>query len=623
MSTIHIDKFDGLAPRVSPTLLNEHNATDARNVKLQSGEIRAWRKPLAIAPTVQHGVTTIYKMEGVGGMSLWCEWTDDTDVCSGPLPDATDSRIYYSENGVCKKTTYALATDGNSGAYPRNWLYMGLPIPANAPSLRVVLDPDTSSENTEARAYLYTYVSEFDGIEEESAPSDPTRVVCSVTGATVFVSGFSNPPTSHYNVTAIRIYRTLTSDASAVYSLVDELPLVDHRFPSSGTSVNGVAWSDGEYGDTRTALQLGKELDTLNADPPPEGLRGLVSMPNGFLAGFINNQVWFSEPFKPYAWPMDYMLTVDTQIVGLGVYGTTLVVCTVSQPYTISGTHPSSMTQEKLPMVQPCVSKSSIAYDQYGVLYASSYGVVAIAGGQMDVFSRPLMSADDWATYNPATMRGAMYDNQYFIGYMRGDEDGVLVFARADTPALIALDFKMSASFLERGTGKLYFLNGDDDTIYQMDADPINLVPYTWQSKRFVNPYWTGFSAMKLDVYFYDNAQIDAYNRERAEIIVHNNQVLSTHENSTIEGGLNDSTANTFVLNGSLLMDLPVLAEYRYVTVTLKADGNVVYERSFTDYFACRIPPIRSFDWQVRITGTANVRSFTMATTMRELSAPN
>ena len=579
-------------------------------------------KPVEIAKIVQHGVTTIFKMEGVGGRSLWCEWVADTDVCFGPLPDTTSSRIYYSEDGVCKKTTYSLAIDGE-GAYPRNWMYMGVPYPSAEPSLRVVLDPDTSSENTEARAYVYTYVSEFDGITEESAPSDPARVVCSVTGATVFVSGFVNPPTDHYNITAIRIYRTLTSSSSAVYSLVDELPLVNHRFPESGTSVNGVAWANGEYGDTRTVVQLGKELDTLNADPPPEGLRGLVSMPNGFLAGFVNNQVWFSEPFKPYAWPVDYMLTVDTQIVGLGVYGTTLVVCTVAQPYTISGTHPSSMTQEKQPMIQPCVSKSSIAYDQYGVLYASSYGVVAIAGGQMDVFSRPLMSADDWLEYNPATMRGAMYDNQYLIGYKKGDEDGVLVFARADTPALISLDFKLSAAYLERGTGKLFFLNGDDDTIYEMDADDVNAVPYTWQSKRFVNPYWTGFSAMKLDVYFANNAQIDAYNRDRAAMVAYNEEMWATHTNRSLEGGLNEHMVNTFVINGSVLKDLPALAEYRYVTVTLYADGKAVYEKTFTDYFACRIPPVRSFDWQIRITGTANVRSFAMATTMRELSAPN
>ena len=118
-------------------------------------------------------------------------------------------------------------------------------------------------------------------------------------------------------------------------------------------------------------------------------------MPNGFLAGFVHNQVWFSEPYLPHAWPTDYMLTTDSPIVGLGVYGSTLVVATTRQPYTISGTSPASMTQEKQPMSQPCVSKRSIAYDQYGVLYASAYGVVALAAGQMDVFTRPIVSQDE------------------------------------------------------------------------------------------------------------------------------------------------------------------------------------------------------------------------------------
>ncbi|MGN1208694.1 MAG: hypothetical protein ACI4SV_00210, partial [Duodenibacillus sp.] len=419
MSTILLNNFTGIFPRMSGTLLPDNAAQEARNVKLQSGEVRPWKRAIKIQKALQEGVTSIFKMEGAGGLSVWCEWVADTDVCYGPVADQEEFRIYYSEGGVCKKTNWEMCSRG-TGPAPRNWYYMGTPSPKGKPTLkanRIPNDPDEwendhpddpyeeySAQNTDNRVYVYTYVSEFGSIVEESAPGDPADIVCDTEGGSVEVSGFANPPTDHLNITRIRLYRAVTGSSSTVYMLVDELPLKNHEFPDSGTSLNGVRWKGGVYTDTRRAAQLGKELDSLYFSEPPEGLKGLVSMPNGFLAGFVHNQVWFSEPYLPHAWPSTYMLTTDSPIVGLGVYGNTLVVTTTRQPYTISGTHPSSMAQEKQPMLQPCVNKRSIAYDQYGVLYASSYGLVAIAGGQMDVFTREIITQDEWQNFNPTTM---------------------------------------------------------------------------------------------------------------------------------------------------------------------------------------------------------------------------
>lgn len=622
MSKILLNDFDGIYPRQSPTLLKDNAAQIARNVKLMSGEVRPWRKARKIKQVLQDGVVSIFKMEGVGGEELWCEWTVDTDVCYGPVADQDEFRIYYSEGGVCKKTNWELCSEGD-GPAPRNWYYMGTPHPKGALTLNAVRTGEESTENTENRVYVYTYVSEFGSITEESAPSDPATVIADREGGSVEISGFADPPTDHLNITRVRIYRMVSGDESASYMLVDELSLKDHKFPATGVSLNEIKWSDSKYVDTRTTEQLGKELDSLEYSEPPEGLKGLVSMPNGFLAGFVRNEIWFSEPYLPHAWPSKYMLTTDSPIVGLGVYGNTLVVATTRQPYTISGTHPSAMTQEKQPMMQPCVSKRSIAYDQYGVLYASPYGVVAIAGGQLDVFTRQIATQDEWRAYNPSTMSAVMYNNLYMLSYKKDHDNFMLVFSRGDTPSLVEYSFPPDAMFVERGSGRLFLLNRYDGWIYQMDADTVNAERYEWKSKRFVNPYWTSFSAMKVDAAYESNDTIREWEEYRKEAVAENKAIWASRKGKSLMGEFNAGLINQFEVNGSLLKSLPTKADFRYVTVTLYADGKEVYTKTFTDILACRIPAVKGYAWEIRLVGTMNIRSFAMSTTMNELSSPN
>lgn len=633
MGVLSLGNFTGIYPRQSKNYLIDNAAQIARNVKLFSGEIRPWMQPVKEFTPIQESVVSIFKMQGPGARSQWCEWTTDTDVVRGPVADAEDFRIYYSENGVCKKTNWEMCIDGDSTEpCPRNWLYMGVPAPKGKLTLeaeRTMIDNDEGdgqiydADNTENRVYVYTYVSTFGAVKEESAPSDPADIVCDIEGKPVKVSGFTNPPTEHYNITGIRLYRVVTGASTATYMLVDEFELVDHQFPASGTSLMDVVWSNGVYEDNIKVADLGKELDTLNFTEPPEGLRGLVSMPNGFLAGFTYNQIWFSEPYLPYAWPADYMLTVDSQIVGLGVYGSTLVVCTEAQPYTISGTHPSAMAQEKQPMNQPCVSKSSIAYDQYGVLYASPHGIVALAGGQMDVFTRSLITRDEWQTYSPSLMVAAMYNNMYMASYHTGNVRGILVISRSDTPAMVDLDFAPTAMHIEHGTGTLYCLNSVDHAVYQMDASPINPMTYEWKSKQFQYNQRQTFTCAKVVADFVDNSDVVAWREQRKQIMEQNKQVWE--ENIGTDNGLAGAVMARGMLgmcvNGSLLQPVPVEADLRNMTITFFADEQPFYSKAVKSEESFRIPDTTGYRWEARVAGNINIKKVVMATSMDEMKA--
>ena len=630
MPVLKLGNFTGIIPRTGKRYLPDNAAQTAKNTKLFSGEIRSWMKPSVEYQTKQPNAVSIFKMHGPGTRAQWLEWTVDTDVVRGPVADAEDHRIYYSEDGVCKKTNWELAT-GGTGTTPHKWLHMGVPSPKGALTLTAERTKIESTEtpgtmiydadNTENRAYVYTYVSTFGAVKEESSPSQAADVVCDIVGHPVKVSGFVNPPTENYNITHIRLYRVVTGSETATYMLVDEFELDDHKFPASGTTLNEVKWSNSTYEDAQSVTKLGKELDTLNFTPPPEGLRGLVSMPNGYLAGFTYNQVWFSEPYLPYAWPSDYMLTVDSQIVGLGVYGNTLVVCTMAQPYTISGTHPSSMTQEKQPMNQPCVSKASIAYDQYGVLYASPHGLVALAGGQMDVFTRSLMSRDEWQEYAPSLMHACMYNNMYVASYHVGDERGLLILSRGDTPAMVTMDFSSTTLHVEYGTGALYGLNAIDHCVYLIDGSDINRMTYEWKSKEFAFNYRNTFSCAKVEAEYGDINFVKEWEEARQETIKYNEQVWETKGNRGLQGSISNAGMCEMALNGSLMKHVPNASDVRAASITFFADGQPFYTKTLANSESFRIPAVSGYSWEVRVAGTLSIHDIVLGTSMSEVNS--
>jgi hypothetical protein len=599
MPVLKIDNFSGTVPRTGPTQLEGNQAQTASNVKLQSRELRSWRKPTVVDAPVTPGVQTIYKLEGPGGASEWLTWASDVDVVPGPVADISDYRIYYTGDGAPKKTNWNLATTGGTGTdpFPDSWLYMGVPNPTAAPTLTA----SSTTAPTENRAYVYTYVSTFGAVQEESGPSPAGSVTVAVTGS-VTVNGFATAPTTGYNITARRIYRTIVGATSVTYSFVAEIPVAT-------TS----------YVDSKSVTELGEQLSTLEYEPPPSNLKGLVAMPNGILAGFKDNEVWFCEPYLPHAWPASYSLSVEYPIVGLGVYDTTVVVMTTKYPYLITGTTPAAMTQSKLPIPQPCASKRSIASDQYGVLYASPNGLVSIGSGTQDIITTPLYTRDEWQELTPTSMLGVIYNNLYMCFHNTSTGIEALVLARGDIPPLSFLSFDATAVYVDRGTGNIYAVSLFDNLIYQLDSDLVNNTLYEWKSKKFVLPNPTSFAVFKVQANYEYLDDQTAYNAYVASIIASNQALFAAAVNG-LGGDLNDFVLNSFELNGSILADLPTQADVRNINIILYADGVQVYNTGVLNQEPIRIPVTgKSYVWEVEITGNVPVRSFIMGTGIGEI----
>lgn len=553
MPYLKLDGFSGIIPKVTAALLPDTSAQVANNLRLESGAIQPWYgETVAFDPQLPTPANDIYLFAGPRDADpVWLISNEDIDYVPGPIADVDEFRLYYtSETGTPKKTNWAMATADGAPPYPNTCYEMGTPGPITAPTLKA---SGGGKEPVETRSYIYTFITEFGSVLEESAPSDAALISCNAAGDTVTVSGFDAPPTGQYNYKYLRIYRSVTGSSSVSYQLVEQLP-VDTVY----------------YADSKAVEELGLQLVSSYFIPPPEGLRGLVAMPGGFLAGFVGNQVWFSEPYIPHAWPSIYMQTTDYPIVGLAVLGGSLLVTTDRYPYIFTGTTPTGITPDKLGLLEPCVSKRSITSDQYGVLYASPNGLVSLSLGTQQVITQSLYRRDQWDALEPSTLFGEIYNNMYVGFYRRRADDKYQTFIlyRNENPPLSTYDFPGTASFIEPKSGSLYGVNADDGKIYLIDSVPHKPTrSYTWRSKLFILPIPSSFAWLQV--------------------------IADFARYSTAE---------------------------RPLKVRLFVDQQLFYEIEPTTPEPIRLPAVyRGYAWEVELVGTMPVLRVLMATTVAEL----
>ena len=598
MTAFKLALFAGASPRVSKTVLEDNEAQKAVNTKLYSGEIRSWYKPGTFigAKTFSFTPKTIYRP--VVGTSVWMGWANDVDVVKGPVNDTQEYRVYYSGDGVPKKTNKTLAETG-TGDYPRDYLNLGVPAPTAAPSLSSA----GGSGTAETRAYVYTFVSTFGSIEEESAPSPAATVSTFPTGATVTISSLQAAPSGKYNITAIRIYRTVTGSTGTTYLFVKQVNI--------GTTSTT---------DTVAAASLGEAIQSTNWDAPPSDLAGLVVMPNGFLAGFRKNELYFSVPFQPHAWPSDYVLTTEYDIVGLGVTGSTLVVTTTGNPYVVNGTDPQLMAMEKLPLFEPCVAKRSIAFDETGVYYACPNGVVLVGPGGASQVTRNVMTREEWSKYAPSTMHGEILDGRYFLFYndeLNKKKGGVILDRYTKGSPFQETSLYSAAEFVEPTESLMYVV--EDKTIKTWDYGNYNMLPYEWKSKVFITSRPINFAVMQIEGDFNDNGRLAELQAIRDAALAAN-QSLFASSGSNLGGTFNAKVLNFYTMNGSMLQDVPEVVDDRYIQVTVIGNDEVraVVSANSTDMY--RLPSDHKCDrWEFLINGNIPIRHIKIAESSTEL----
>lgn len=537
MAVIRIAGFGGIAPKVPPRLLDNKQAQVALNCPVFTGSLQPLADVGSTLLTLEKVGTpaTIYRygQDTISDTQYWFHWTTDVDVCRGQIAGDTSEWTFYTGDGSPKATYAAIALTGTN--YPAASRPLGLVQPTVAVTATPsgAVDPGATPEN---RVYTWTWVNKEAGYEMESAPAPASTAVDVYPGQTVDLTGFPAVPGGEYVVTHRRIYRAV----AGVYLFVAEITAATNTF-----------------NDNVDADALGEELPSLNWSEPPAGLSGLTNLPNGMMAGFSGRDVYFCEPYRPYAWPETYMQTVDYPVVGLGRMDTTLAVMTTGVPYLMQGSSPDTVAVVKSDLEQACVSKRSIVSFGSAVVYAAPDGLMMLSPNGSRIITENLFSYKQWQAYfKPESIHAYANDNKYIAFYDTGTVSGGFVYDMT-SGQFILHDIYAATGFRDLQRDKL-FLAFADRTVKAWEQGTNK--SYVWRSKKFTYPQITGFSCAQLE------------------------------------------------------------AEAYPMTVKIYIDGILQYTKSVDSRAPFRLPPKVGRDWEMQIEGTNEVFAVNLAHSPTELA---
>ncbi|MFA6509935.1 MAG: hypothetical protein WCV62_05720 [Candidatus Peribacteraceae bacterium] len=430
---ITLDTFGGIIPRIlDPVLIPPNRSQVATNCEFGSGGITPLDTDLLDSVPAKTLAESLYEYYNLGSRYSFT-WNTDVDAVRAPHLSDSYNRVYYTESGVFKVTDKNLFNQAGTD-YP---MASRIPSPL-APTITPIATGTASGADPtllETRGYVYTLVN---GYGQEGPPSAVSNLKDLYDGDLCTITGMDVTAATDYWITAKRIYRINQGTSGAEYQFVVE-----------------IAIATSSYADTVLDADLGEVLASTEWDGPPAGISGLVSLPNGVLAGFVDNLVCFSVPYYPHAWPASYQKAVDRDIVALGAYGTTVVVLTEGQPYLVIGNDPSNTVMERMDLGFSCLSKQGKVQAGEVVIYPCAEGLAAVGPGASGIVTEEVIGQDEWlANYSPSTIHAYYWQGKY-VGFY-GSTSGFIFDLKSKN--LVDLDFYATAGFYDKTDGTLYLL---------------------------------------------------------------------------------------------------------------------------------------------------------------------
>lgn len=486
---ILLSQFGGIAPRYSPEKLPEAAAQVAENADLHTGSITPFKQlGTNVALTTTKPILQTAYLWRVNSTEYWFRFQHEVEVARSPIADDENKRVYWTGDGrfpdangeAYPQMSYTPIAYTGGTDYPQNSYRLGVPQPS-LPVSTTVTGATTDPDLTEFRSYVRTYVSEMG---EEGPPSEPTAQLGVGPGQSVEITGLglnAGDGTAR-NITLQRIYRTNTGNSGAAFQFVAELPIATTTYTDS---------LDGE--------DLVEVLPSADWYPPPAGLRGLRLMANGVMVGFRGNEICFSEPYFPHAWPPRYRLTVDYPIVALGSFDTTIVVATQGRPFIITGSHPDGMSQRELDLIEPCVSMRSMVSMGHGVVYASKNGLVYVGNGGANVVTGGIVTRQEWAAFQPSTIRACEYRQQYvaFFGTSASDGGGFFIDPLAADGGMVTLGLKARGVHRDPLNEDMYLLDWSKNIAkFEAGDSPMQAV---WRSRVIELDTPASFTVLRVE----------------------------------------------------------------------------------------------------------------------------
>ncbi|CAN7308681.1 hypothetical protein LJR296_001467 [Cupriavidus necator] len=383
----------------------------------------------------------------------------------------------------------------------------------NAESYTLVLASNADAAQTETRAYVYTYVNTYG---EEGPPSPPGSLNL-VNGVAVDVTLTRDNFAANYApIKEIRVYRTQFGSSVADY------------FYAGSFLVLGQPGTTFVFHDDVTAAALNEALASDEYYPPDQALVGLMCLKNGILCAWKGNEVHFSEAYKPWAWPPEYVKTFQHNVVGGVPYGSGVLLTTTTEPVILSGVTPGGMTESSPNVAQAGVSKHSIAIVDGFAAFASPDGIVVVAGGQASLaLSQRFFTRDVWrARYGAhlGAMRFSVWDGRLVVYAEDNSFPAFMILLdeaagnMSDMPA-----FQATCTFASEFADGVYY--GLASALYQFNAGAA--LAAVWESREMVIPAPLNFGYAKALCSGTWSVEFRAYNEATGQWVLRHTKALT------------------------------------------------------------------------------------------------
>ncbi len=660
MAKLRITAFGGIIPKLAERLLPENAAQEAFNCKVASGELRPMRKAKKrYAPTAASAVASIFKVDA----STWFVWPT-ADINMVQCNFETEARFAYTGDGIPKITTKTLGTPVAASGVPASARTLGIAAPQVAPTLAVV----GGTVPVVTRFYGYTFVSDWG---EESSLSPISALTTGNENGTWQLTGMDAAPPNTGSVSAathsggevtvtttarhyLRAGDPITiggvvgmTDLNASHTVKSVVSTTQFKvalttaqtYTSGGTWTRVAPWgtctkriyrtagsagsfqlvadqvSGTTYNDTLgDALILGDSLISDGWVPPPAGLKGLVSLPNGAICGFLDSTVYVSEPFQPHAFPAAYQRKSRYPIVGIATtVDGSIVVATEGAPGFMTGVEPSDMILQQMDEPMPCLSRRSVCSIGDSVVYATRGGLARLGPAGFSMLTAELFSDEDWYALSPSTMRCAYARGSLYV-VSDATPKTMFILGLTGNSAVVSVPVTMDTIHVDAKTGHLFyaFLK----KVYEFDPDEGVPLVQNWWSKEFVipNPVNMGAAKVVFSEAYTDQA-LAAFETERLELIAENNALIAA---AATNGAINKGFINEGGINDSSI--IPPSSEELVLTFLLYANGKLKFSRAVKDSRPFKLPAgYKSDTFSVRVMANTHIRSIEIAETATAL----
>jgi hypothetical protein len=623
MAKIQVTEFKGIQPKIAKDKLPSNMAQIASDLKSASGDIKAYRRSTVVAPLADSSYKALFQyLEG--GSKSWVYYDLIVHWVRSPTVLDTFERMYLTGADAVNGRYKAFANDIQGvGSFDFTTDFYHPGAPTNS-----ALTIGYSTGSTKYRAYFFTHVSRYG---EEGPPSviaetvDGDGVPDWDGTSSLVLDGFVEPADSDEhlktvigaNAPALRFYRTSTDgEGNTAFLLVAEVA-VDNTGPG------GTAWAAYTFTDTDDDAvdgNLGSVCTSILYDRAPDDLTNLRGHPGGFFVASKDNVLYFSEPFSPWAWPEDYQIPIDQKIVGLGVYGSTIVVATDGHIYTFSGPHPTSLYKTKLGF-QPCLSQRAVVESHEGVIFPSKEGFQHVTVGGVVNITTDMFKPEDWVDFELETMHGTWYNKAYYGFYKSADHEGYIILDMLNGTVTTGVDYHYTGYVtIADGTfHTIYFSNIEDPTVLNIslwDADTTEYRMFNYKSPQYIMEKPVNFKVAQviLDTEFYNSVLESVSDQSKLE------ELNATAWELPLRGAFNANMLNEQDINGDTLYSLRNLGVQSYVNFKIYVGGTLKWVKQVSDSQMFKLPSgFKHKKWEWSVDGMIPVKRVILATSTEEI----